>query len=78
MNAERSKMRIGTIAHVDHGKTTLTAALVALSSHLPEPPLGFDYSDQAERQRFFDEAMMPKKLTRKQRRLIAQLKRRRK
>ncbi|MCA1728824.1 MAG: elongation factor Tu, partial [Actinobacteria bacterium] len=57
---ERNKphLNVGTIGHVDHGKTTLTAAITkVLSKHVPDDPankvVAFEQIDNApeERQR---------------------------
>ena len=52
-NRTKPHCNIGTIGHVDHGKTTLTAAITAvLAARLGmEPAVPFDQIDKATEER---------------------------
>lgn len=52
MNTEKTHVNVGTIGHVDHGKTTLTSAITGKQAHLyGGKPMSFDEIDKAPEER---------------------------
>ena len=43
---DKPHVNIGTIGHIDHGKTTLTAAITKYLAFFGDPPHGHVYSEE--------------------------------